>query len=342
METMNPADRNDAATGRMPDSAVTLLRRLARLRASGLIWVLLIMCAVAALVSDAFLNPFNLVNVLRQIALFGIVSIGMTFVILTAGIDLSIGSIVAVVAVVSAMMLDSGTPIPVVILAGLAIGTALGAINGAGITLGRIPPFIMTLGTMVMGRGLAMTISDGHPIHFREEAASFAWLGQGHALGIPVPVWIFAIVAAAAAGILRYTAFGRNVYAVGSNAEAARLSGISVGGTVFIVYLISGLLSGLTALIFISRLTVGEPVAGVGLELEAIAITVIGGTSLFGGEGSVSGTILGAAIIAVLANILNLFGVSPFTQQIVKGAIIVAAVLFEMTRRKRNSAALRG
>ena len=147
---------------------------------------------------------------------------------------------------------------------------------------------------------------------------------------------------AAATVILRYTALGRNIYAVGSNAEAARLAGINVGQTIFTVYLISGFLSGLTALIFISRLTVGEPVAGMGLELEAIAITVIGGTSLFGGEGRVSGTILGAAIIAVLANILNLFGVSPFTQQIVKGAIIVAAVLFEMTRRKRNSAASRG
>lgn len=325
-----------------PKQAVALLRRFAKLRASGLIWVLLVMCAVAALVSDAFLNPFNLINVLRQIALFGIVSIGMTFVILTAGIDLSIGSIVAVVAVSSALMLDAGVPIPLVIAAGLAVGVSIGAINGAGIILGGIPPFIMTLGTMVMGRGFAMTISDGHPIHFRDVAERFSWLGQGHALGIPVPVWIFACVATAATIILRYTALGRNIYAVGSNAEAARLAGISVGRTIFAVYLISGFLSGLTALIFISRLTVGEPVAGMGLELEAIAITVIGGTSLFGGEGRVSGTILGAAIIAVLANILNLFGVSPFTQQIVKGAIIIAAVLFEMMRRRRNSAASRG
>ena len=199
----------------------------------------------------------------------------------------------------------------------------------------------MTLGMMVMGRGLAMTISGGHPIHFREEAASFAWLGQGHFLHLPVPVWIFA--AGRGCGlifVLRFTAFGRNVYAVGSNPEAARLSGIDVRRTIFSVYVISGFLSALTALIFVSRLTVGEPVAGVGLELEAIAITVIGGTSLFGGEGSVIGTIIGAAIIAVLANILNLFGVSPFTQQIVKGAIIVAAVLFEMQRRRRSSSAL--
>ena len=318
------------------------LKRLGHLRASGLIWVLLIMCVVAALVSEAFLNPFNIINVLRQIALFGIVSVGMTYVILTAGIDLSVGSIVAVVAVTAAMLLDAAVPIPLVIIAGLSIGALIGAVNGLGITLGGIPPFIMTLGTMVMGRGLAMTISDGHPIHFRDVADQFSWLGQGHLLGLPVPVWVFAVVAATAAGVLRFTAFGRNIYAVGSNPEAARLAGIDVRCTVFAVYLVSGFLSGLTALIFISRLTVGEPVAGVGLELEAIAITVIGGTSLFGGEGRISGTILGAAIVAVLANILNLFGVSPFTQQIVKGAIIVAAVLFEIIRRRSNSTPRRG
>jgi ribose/xylose/arabinose/galactoside ABC-type transport system permease subunit len=320
--------------------AMHRLRRLATLRVSGLIWVLVVMCIAAAIVSDAFLNPFNIINVLRQVALFGIVSIGMTFVILTAGIDLSVGSIVAVTAVVAAMLLDVGTSIPLVLLAGLAIGVAMGAANGLGITLGGIPPFIMTLGMMVMGRGLAMTISGGHPIHFREEAASFAWLGQGNFLQLPVPVWIFAAVAALAWFVLRFTAFGRNVYAVGSNPEAARLSGIDVHRTIFSVYAISGVLSALTALIFVSRLTVGEPVAGAGLELEAIAITVIGGTSLFGGEGTIIGTILGAAIIAVLANILNLFGVSPFTQQIVKGAIIVVAVLFEMQRRRRSGSAL--
>jgi ribose/xylose/arabinose/galactoside ABC-type transport system permease subunit len=315
------------------------LRRLTTLRVSGLIWVLILMCLAAAIISPAFLNPFNIINVLRQIALFGIVSVGMTFVILTAGIDLSVGSILAVAAVCSALMLDAGEPIVLVILAGLAIGVAMGALNGLGITLGGVPPFIMTLGMMVMGRGLAMTVSGGHPIHFRERAEAFAWLGQGHLLGLPVPVWIFAAVAGAAIFILRFTAFGRNIYAVGSNPEAARLSGIDVRRTIFLVYVISGFLSGLTALIFVSRLTVGEPVAGVGLELEAIAITVIGGTSLFGGEGTILGTVVGAAIIAVLANILNLFGVTPFTQQIVKGAIIVAAVLFEIQRRQRSNSA---
>jgi ribose transport system permease protein len=315
------------------------LRSRTALRASGLVWVLVAMCVAAALISDAFLNPFNLINVARQVALFGIVSVGMTFVILTAGIDLSVGSIVAVAAVVSALLLNLGVPVPLVILAGLAIGFALGAVNGAGIVLGRLPPFIMTLGMMVMGRGLAMTISDGHPIHFQNASADFAWLGQGYLLRLPVPVWIFAAVAIVAYVVLRYTAFGRNIYAVGSNPEAARLAGINVSLVVFSVYVISGVLSALTALIFVSRLTVGEPVAGMGLELEAIAVTVIGGTSLFGGEGSVIGTVIGAAIFAVLANILNLAGVSPFTQQIVKGAIIVVAVLFETHRRRRSNSA---
>jgi ribose transport system permease protein len=315
------------------------LQRMAFLRASGLVWALILLCVVATIISPAFLNTFNLINITRQVALFGIVSIGMTFVILTAGIDLSIGSIVAVTAVVSALMLRNGMPIVFVILAGLTVGAVMGAINGIGITLGRLPPFIMTLGMMVMGRGLAMTIADGHPISFPNAASDFAWLGQGYLLGLPVAVWIFAVIAAASYLVLRFTPFGRSVYAVGSNPEAARLSGIDVRLTVFSVYVISGALSSLTALIFISRLTVGEPVAGTGLELEAIAITVIGGTSLFGGEGGVVGTILGAAIFAVLANILNLAGVTPFTQQIVKGAIIVAAVLLEMQRRQRSSSA---
>jgi ribose transport system permease protein len=321
----------------VPTAALLARLRTARiLRASALVWVLAAMCVAAALISDAFLNPFNLINVARQVALFGIVSVGMTFVILTAGIDLSVGSIVAVAAVVSAMLLNDGLSAPLVIIAGLGIGLALGAINGAGITLGRLPPFIMTLGMMVMGRGLAMTISDGHPIHFPDASANFAWLGQGSLLRLPVPVWIFAAVAASAYIVLRYTPFGRNIYAVGSNPEAARLAGINVSLVIFSVYAISGVLSALTALIFVSRLTGGEPVAGVGLELEAIAVTVIGGTSLFGGEGGVVGTVIGAAIIALMANILNLLGISPFTQQIVKGAIILAAVGFEVMRHRKG------
>ncbi|MBO6640390.1 MAG: ABC transporter permease [Roseitalea sp.] len=306
-------------------------------KGAGLIWVLVLLCVIAAILSPAFLNPANITNVLRQIALFGIVSIGMTFVILTKGIDLSIGSILGVCAVSTALLLTSGMSVPLTIIAVLLIGILMGAVNGIGITIGGVPPFIMTLGMMVMGRGLALTLANGQPIGLGERAADFMWLGRGFALGLPVPVWIFLVVAAVAIFTLRYTSYGRQIYAVGSNEEAARLSGINVKAIVFSVYVISGLLASLTALIFVSRLTVGEPTAGTGIELEAIAITVIGGTSLFGGEGGILGTMIGAAILAVLANIMNLVGVSPFTQQIVKGAIIVGAVLYEMMRKRKKS-----
>jgi len=303
----------------------------------GLLWVLIILCGVAIYLSPSFVQTGNLLNVGRQVALFGIVSVGMTFVILTRGIDLSVGSIVGVVAVTTAMMLASGVPIPVTMLAALALGAVFGAANGAGVVFFGMPPFIMTLGTLVMGRGIAMTIANGEPQNLGEAAGAFHYLGGGFLLGIPVPIWIFVAIAAAAFVVLRHTAFGRQIYAVGSNAEAARLAGINVPRVLLSVYVISGALSALTALIFVSRLTVGAPPAGTNLELEAISIVVIGGTSLFGGEGGVVGTVIGAAIIAVMANILNLLGISPFTQQIVKGAIIVAAVMFEVYRHRRRS-----
>jgi ribose transport system permease protein len=303
----------------------------------GLLWVLIVLCAFGMYLSPNFIQTGNLLNVGRQVALFGIVSVGMTFVILTRGIDLSVGSIVGVVAVTTAMMLGSGVPIPLTMLAALGLGAAFGAVNGVGVVVFGMPPFIMTLGMLVMGRGIAMTIANGEPQTLGDAADAFYFLGGGFLLGIPVPVWIFAAIVAAAFVVLRHTPFGRQIYAVGSNTEAARLAGIPVPRVLMSVYVISGVLSALTALIFVSRLTVGEPTAGTNLELEAISIVVIGGTSLFGGEGGVIGTAIGAAIIAVIANILNLLGVSPFTQQIVKGAIIIAAVMFEVYRHRRRS-----
>jgi ribose transport system permease protein len=292
---------------------------------------------VAGTASPHFFQWPNLVNVSRQIGLYGIVAISMTLVILTKGIDLSVGSIVGVVAVTCAGLLASGTPVVLVVLAGLAIGAVFGAVNGLGVTLGRMPPFIITLGTMVVGRGLTLMISNGTPVNLGAgDGGSFGWLGNGKMLGVPVPVWIFAALALVAAFVLARTVFGRNIYALGSNEEAARLAGVPVQRTVFLVYVINGLCAALTALIFVSRLTVGEPTAGTGLELEAITIVVIGGTSLFGGEGGVAGTVIGAAILAVLANVLNLFGISPFTQQVVKGVIIVLAVLVETVRTRRS------
>jgi ribose transport system permease protein len=324
-----------AAPGRhdMRDRALRIGKLL---KGSGLIWALIALCVTASLISPFFLNKINLLNVLRQVSLFGVVAVGMTFVILTKGIDLSVGSIVAVVGVLTATLLAGGTPIPLAVIAGLAAGTLMGVVNGLGVTLGHVPPFIMTLGTMVMGRGISLIIADGGTVNMGAAADRFFWLGGGFLYGIPVPIWVFAAVCILGFIVLRFTPFGRQIYAVGSNEEAARLSGINVGLTTFSVYAISGFLAALGGLLFLSRLSVGDPNSGLGLELEAITIVVIGGTSLFGGEGGVGGTVIGAIILAVLANVLNLIGVSPFSQQVVKGAIIVFAVLLETGRRRRK------
>ncbi len=303
----------------------------------GILGVLILLVIVATIIAPQFLDINNLVNLLRQISIIGIIAIGMTFVILAKGIDLSVGATVAVVAVISADLLSNGLPVPLVILIGMVLGTLVGSINGLGISWGGIPPFVMTLGIMVAGRGLAMTYANGQPISVGETAEKIAWLGRGSLLGIPVPVIIFALVTLLGFIILRYTAFGRSVYAVGDNKEAARLSGINVKFVEFSTYAITGLCASITALILISRLTVGEPSAGMEYELDAIAMVVIGGTSLFGGIGGVLGTVVGASIIGIISNLLNLVGINPFTQQIVKGLIIILAVFIETIRTRRSS-----
>ena len=340
----NPLSNNRETVGQTSTTQIERTRRsrsalLRIIGRSGLVGVLVLLCVVASVISPNFLQVANVINVLRQMALYGIVSIGMTFVILTAGIDLSVGSTVGIVAIVVTQILNATALTPwLALIVGIVTGAAVGALNGLGIALGRIPAFIMTLGIMVMGRGIAMTLANGEPISLSDSAAAaIGWIGSGFFLGIPIPVWVFALVALLASLILRYSPYGRYIYAVGSNEEAARLSGIPVLGIKASVYIISGILAAITAIVFVARLSVAEPTAGTGLELEAIAISVIGGASLFGGEGTISGTILGAAILAVLANILNLAGVTPFTQQIVKGAIIVVAVFVEILKQRKNS-----
>ncbi|MBB4253051.1 ABC transporter permease [Rhizobium sp. BK008] len=305
-------------------------------RGTGLAGALIVLIIAASLISPHFLNPINTLNVLRQVALYGILGIGMTFVILTKGIDLSVGSIVALVGVTGAVLMEQGMPIPLMVLICIAIGALVGCVNGFGISYFRIPAFIMTLGCMVMVRGFALMIADGGTVNPGKLADSFFVLGGGYMLGVPTPIYVFAAVCIIAAVVLSFTQFGRAIYAVGSNEEAARLSGINVPLVIFSVYIICGVLAALSGLIFLSRLSVGDPNSGLGLELEAITIAVIGGTSLFGGEGTVLGTIGGAMVLAIIANILNLAGVSPFSQQVVKGAIIVLAVLLEAGRKPRK------
>ena len=305
-------------------------------RGTGLFAALLVLIVVSSFVSPVFFTTVNLLNVMRQVAMYGVLGVAMTFVILTKGIDLSVGATVALSGVCGALLMEAGWPLWAMVPACLAIGTLIGAVNGFGIAVSKIPAFIMTLGIMVMVRGLTLMFADGGTVNPGAPAERFFWLGGGYLAGVPTPIYVFALVCLIAAIVLGYTSFGRAVYAVGSNDEAARLSGINVRHTIFSVYCICGFLSALAGLVFLSRLSVGDPNSGLGLELEAITIAVIGGTSLFGGEGTILGTIGGAMILAIIANVLNLAGVSPFSQMVVKGAIIILAVLLEGARKLRK------
>lgn len=292
-------------------------------RRVGVFAALVLLIIAASMLSDRFLTLPNLLNILRQVAIVGILAIGMTFVILTKGIDLSVGSLLGISVVLYAGLLENYS-MAVAIPVGLAAATLAGLVNGIGVAWARIPPFIMTLGMLSFARGLAFIYTGGTPIPILNE--SFYSLGNGYVAGIPIPSLILLAVLAVSAIILSLTAFGRSVYGIGSNEEAARLSGVPVKLYKVIVYAISGLVSGLAGLVYASQLSIGTPIAGQGYELDAIAAVVVGGTSLFGGKGTVAGTFIGTLIIGVLANILNLTGVDPYVQQLFKGALIVIAV----------------
>ena len=281
-----------------------------------------------------FLTVSNLLNVAQQISINAIIAVGMTFVIITAGIDLSVGSLVAFSGVVLASVLQAGVPLPIAILVGLGVGLSCGMINGLLITQGRIPPFISTLGMMSVARGAALLYTKGRPVSGFSE--NFRYLATGEIFHIPVPVIIMGVVYILAHFVLNRTKLGRYAYAIGGNEEAAILSGINVKLYKTMVYALCGLLSGLAALILTARLNSAQPIAGNMYELDAIAATVIGGTSLMGGEGTVLGTLIGALIMGVLRNGLNLLGVSSFIQQIVIGSVIIIAVLMDMALKKQR------
>jgi len=298
----------------------------------GILIGFVIFVIVATILEPRFLTPTNLLNVIRQVSIFGILAIGQTFMILTAGIDLSVGSVLALAVVLVAGILPE-YGIVIAILAGLAVGAAMGTVNGLGVTLGKVQPFVMTLGMLGIARGLAFIYTGGMPIPVLDK--NFLFIGNGYLLGIPVPAIIFVVLVILAALVLKYTPFGRYVYAIGSNEEAARLSGVNIGLYKTLVYSLGGLMSGIAGVLYASQLAVGPPIAGEGYELDSIAAVVVGGTSLFGGEGGMFGTFLGAAIIGSMANILNLTGVSPFVQKLAKGLLIIAAVMIKARGRKR-------
>lgn len=295
---------------------------------------LLGLIVVLWILTPHFLTVSNLLNVAQQATIIAIIAVGMTFVIITGGIDLSVGSVLAFAGVVMANALQSGVTLPLALLIGLGVGLACGVINGLLITVGRLPPFIATLGMMSVARGAALMFTEGRPISGFSEG--FRSIATGEILRIPAPVVIMIVVYLIAHFVLKRTKLGRYTYAIGGNEEAALLSGINVRLNKTLVYGIAGLLSGLAAILLTARLNSAQPIAGMNYELDAIAATVIGGTSLLGGEGTVSGTLIGALIMAVLRNGLNLLSVSSFFQQVVIGSVIIFAVLIDMALKRRG------
>ncbi|ALX50253.1 ribose ABC transporter permease [Lentibacillus amyloliquefaciens] len=294
---------------------------------------LIIMVIFLGFMSDAFFTLDNIFNLLRQISVNALIAFGMTFVILTAGIDLSVGSLLALGSALTAGLLTSGMDPILAVLLGLLIGFGLGAINGLIITKGKVAPFIATLATMTIYRGATLVYTDGMPITGLSDSFAFEMIGGGYVFGIPFPVILMLAVFLILFFVLKKTVFGRQVYAVGGNEEVSVLSGIKADRVKIWVYSLTGMLSVLAGMILTSRLNSAQPTAGEMFELDAIAAVVIGGTSLMGGRGRITGTLIGALIIGVIDNGLNLMNVSSFYQQIVKGGVILLAVLLD---RKSN------
>lgn len=290
---------------------------------------LILLVIIISILNSAFLEPSNLFNLLRQVSINGLIAFGMTFVILTGGIDLSVGSTLALSSALVAILMVSGVDGIIAILIGCIFGAILGAINGLLITLGKMAPFIATLATMTVFRGATLVITDGNPITNLNGSYAFQLFGRGYFLGIPVPAVTMFITFIILYVILHKTIFGRQTYAMGGNEKAAFISGIKVNKLKVCIYGLAGLMSALAGAILTSRLNSAQPTAGMSYELDAIAAVVLGGTSLTGGKGRIVGTLIGVLIIGVLNNGLNLLGVSSFYQQVVKGVVIIIAVLID-------------
>jgi ribose transport system permease protein len=298
----------------------------------GILVVLIALVALMAAIAPNFASVNNLFNIARSISINAILAAGMTFVILAAGIDLSVGSILAVSGVASVMTAIAGVPAPLAILIGIVAGALAGLINGMLIAYLSLAAFIVTLGTMTFLRGLAYTMTDGQPIV--SNTLAFRDIGNGYIAGIPAPVVVMVVVYAVAWFVLERTRYGRHVYAVGGNAEAARLAGINVKRVITSVYVIAGVCAGLAGVIFSARVVSAQPTAGVGYELDAIAAVVLGGTSLVGGRGRIFGTLVGSVILGVLSTGLILMNVQFFTQLMIKGLVIILAVAIDSLKQR--------
>lgn len=332
---MSNAENNTASSWLNSD------RRKLILQEYGIFLAFLLLVGILALSNEFFLTPGNISNVLLQTSINGILAIGMTFVILTRGIDLSVGSVVALAGMVSASFVTSsatagiaGAPYPMVVAlaAGILVGVACGALVGFIVSRFSVPAFVATLGMLSAARGATLIYGGGKPVPGL--SPEFRWIGTGNILGIPMPVILLALVFGVSWWVLTRTRFGRYIYAVGGNPHAAKTSGLNVTRIRFMVYVISGTLSGLAGMILSARTGSALPQAGIAYELDAIAAVVIGGTSLSGGVGRVTGTLIGALIIGVMNNGLDLMGIQSYYQQVLKGALIVGAVMLDQKRNQ--------
>lgn len=298
------------------------------LRKYGMLSAFALICLVLSLVTPNFFSLQNVTIILRQVSINGILAIGVTFVIISGGIDLSLGSVVAFTGVVAALFAHPGEyPLIAALTAAILAGLAIGGLNGLAVTRGKVAPFIVTLGMMTIARGLALVASDGRPVTNLSD--SFNYIGGGSLLGVPVPILIFSAIILVSSFLLNKTRIGRYMYAVGGNEKAAYASGVPVNTVKVVSYMICSGMAAIAGIVLASRITTGQPNAGVAYELDAIAAVVIGGTSLAGGIGSIGGTVLGVLLIGVINNGLDLLNISSYYQQIIKGVIIIAAALID-------------
>jgi len=285
--------------------------------------------------TDTFLTPENLTNVARQVSINAVIAIGMTMVILTGGIDLSVGAVMSLSGTISAGMMLSGLPIIVAVLGGLLVGLFFGILNGILVAYGRLPAIIVTLAMMEIPRGIGLLYTNGYPLSGLPD--SFAILGRGAVFGIQTPILVMIVMYIGAFFLLNRFPFGRYVYALGGNEEAARLSGIKVRAYKLYVFGLSGLTAAISGIVLTSRLMSGQPNAGIGFELDAIAAVVLGGTDINGGKGHILGTLIGALMLGVLNNGLNLIGVSPYMQKVLKGVVILIAIYLSSERKSKKN-----
>ena len=330
-------DTSPAITGADPDVAGAMRRPRAGiglLLSLTLLGLLLLMWLALSLSTTTFATENNLINLMRQASLWSIIAVGQTFVIITAGIDLSVGAVVGFAGVVVAMLLKAGVPIWGSIALTLLVGMAIGLFHGFGIVRLGLPPFIMTLATMQALRGLGLLLTNGTTISGMPD--SFTDFSRQAVLGIPTLFWLVILVAIPSYVLLSHTRWGRYLFAIGSNSEAARLSGVNVRRVIYLAYTLSATLAAFAGIMTASRIGIGQPTTGEGWELQSIAASVIGGTSLFGAVGSIQGPLLGSFLLTTINNGANLLNVNPFWQRIITGGLIIVIVYFDQLRRRRG------